>query len=143
MLWSGCTIATNFPRSILGASRFPSYDNPQVTAYTFRYDGFVLPIEGRIFTIDFETVQRNEMTFGILSAVQRSSKKFMFGITAGIAATMFRQPFSTRLALHYRRPGLLTKKELEETTTLDMNDPGIPREVREYLGDAPDMIMPH
>lgn len=123
--------------------RFPSYDNPHMTAYTFRYHGFVLPVEGRVFTIDFESVQRNELTFGILSAVQRSSKKFMFGITSGIAANMFRQPFSTRLALHYRKPGLLNRSDLKGTTTLDMNDPQIPREIREYLGDTPDMIMPH
>jgi transcriptional regulator with XRE-family HTH domain len=123
--------------------RFPSYDNPSRTAYTFKYHGFVAPVEGRIFTVDFESAQRNEMTFGILSIVQRNSKRFMFGITSGIAATMFRQPFSTRIALHFSHPGILTKKDLRKATTLDMNDPSIPREVREYLGDKPDMIIPH
>ena len=122
--------------------RFPSFDDPQRAEYIFKYHGFVLPIEKRVFTIDFESVQRNELTFGVLSAVHRNSKRFMFGITSGIAATMFRQPFATRLALHYRRPGLLTRADLMQTTTLDMNDPSIPREVREYLGDAPDMIKP-
>lgn len=122
--------------------RFPSYDNPGQTAYTFKYHGFVAPIEGRIFTVDFESAQRNEMTFGILSLVQRNSKRFMCGITTGIAATMFRQPFSTRVALHFRRTGLLTKDDLRKATTLDMNDASIPREVREYLGDKPDMIIP-
>jgi hypothetical protein len=123
--------------------RFPSYDTPGQTAYTFKYHGFVAPIEGRIFTVDFESAQRNEMTFGILSVVQRNSKRFMCGITSGIAATMFRQPFSTRVALHFRHPGILTKDDLRNATTLDMNDPTIPREVREYLGDKPDMIIPH
>ncbi len=122
--------------------RFPSHDDPRRAEYIFKYHGFVLPIEDRIFTVDFESVQRNEMTFGILSAVHRNSKRFMFGITSGIAATMFRQPFSTRLALHYRRSGLLTRADLTRTTTLDMNDSTIPREAREYLGDAPDMIKP-
>ena len=121
---------------------FPSPDEPTQTAYTFKYHGFALPIEGRLFTVDFETVQRNEMTFGIYSSVQRSAKRFMFGITSGIAATMYRQPFATRIALHYRRPGLLARDELARTTTLDINDTSIPREVREYLGDTPDMIMP-
>ena len=55
---------------------------------------------------------------------------------------MFRQPFSTRLALHYRRPGLLRRADLSQTTTLDMNDPSVPREAREYLGETPDMIKP-
>ena len=73
---------------------------------------------------------------------QRSAKRFMFGIVSGVAATMFRQPFSTRAVLHYRRPGLLSRAELQATTTLDMNDPSIPREAREYLGESPDMIKP-
>jgi transcriptional regulator with XRE-family HTH domain len=122
--------------------RFPSYDNPLQTAYTFKYHGFTLPIEGRVFTIDFESKQRNELTFGVLTSVQRNTKRFMFGITCGIAATMFRQPFATRLALHYRRPGYLARAELAAATTLDMNDASIPREVREYLGDKPDMVIP-
>ena len=147
-----------YPRRILRASfciyrgkdflqhtyveHFQSHDAPSKTAYVFKYHGFVFPIEGRIFTVDFETVQNNEMTFGIFSAVKRNTKRFMFGITSGIAATMYRQPFSTRLALHYRRPGLLERNDLKQSTTLDMNDSAIPREVREFLGDAPDMIMP-
>ena len=147
-----------YPRRILRASlciyqgadllqhtyveHFPSHDDPSRTAYTFKYHGFVMPIENRIFTVDFETVQRNEMTFGIYSTVQRNTKRFMFGITSGIAATMFRQPFSTRSALQYRRPGILMREDLAASTALDMNEPSIPREIREYLGDVPDMIKP-
>jgi transcriptional regulator with XRE-family HTH domain len=122
--------------------RFPSYDNPNKTEYIFKYHGFTFPVEDRVFCIDFESVQRNEFTFGIFSSVQRSAKRFMFGIVSGVAATMFRQPFSTRAVLHYRRPGLLSREELQNTTTLDMNDNSIPREAREYLGEAPDMIKP-
>ena len=122
--------------------RFPSYDDPSRTEYIFKYHGFTFPVEDRVFTIDFETVQRNEFTFGIFSNVQRSSKRFMFGIVSGVAATMFRQPFATRAVLHYRRPGLLSRAELQATTTLDMNDSSIPREAREYLGESPDMIKP-
>lgn len=122
--------------------RFPSYDDPSRIEYIFKYHGFTFPVEDRVFTIDFETVQRNEFTFGIFSSVQRSAKRFMFGIVSGVAATMFRQPFATRAVLHYRRPGLLSRAELQATTTLDMNDPSIPREARDYLGEAPDMIKP-
>jgi transcriptional regulator with XRE-family HTH domain len=122
--------------------RFPSRDNPLKTAYIFKYQGFSFPIQDRIFTVDFETAQRNEMTFGIFSAVRRSSKRFMFGIASGIAANMLRQPFATRVVLHYRHPGLLTRQDMEHSTALDMNDLSIPSEAREYLGDGPDMIKP-
>lgn len=147
-----------YPRKILRASfciyrgndlmqhvyveHFPSLDAVNKTAYTFRYHGFAIPIKDRLFTVDFETAQQNEMTFGIYSSVQRSSRRFMMGITCGIAATMLRQPFATRLALHYRRPGLLKREDLNRATILDMNEPSIPREVREYLGDSPDMLLP-
>lgn len=147
-----------YPRRILRASmciypgkdlmqhvyveRFPNHDDHTKTAYRFKYHGFVFPIEGRIFTVDFETEQRNEMTFGIYSQIQRNTKSMMLGITMGIAANMYRQPFSTRQALHYRRPGFLSRQDLERTSALDYNDPTIPAEVREYLGNAPEMIMP-
>ncbi len=122
--------------------RFPSYDDPVKTQYVFKYHGFTLPLEGRVFTVDFETAQKNEMTFGIFSAVQRSAKRFLFGITAGVAATMFRQPFATRIALHYRRPGLIGRADVQLATALDVNDPSVPREARDYLGDGPEMIKP-
>lgn len=147
-----------YPRRILRASlciypgpdllqhvyveRFPNPDDRAKTAYRFKYHGFVFPIEGRVFTVDFETAQRNEMTFGIYSPIQRNAKSLMLGITSGIAATMYRQPFSTKLALHYRRPGLLSRADIARSTALDYNDPSIPTEVREYLGNKPDMIMP-
>ncbi|WP_235865285.1 helix-turn-helix domain-containing protein [Alloyangia mangrovi] len=147
-----------YPRRILRASmciypgadvlqhvyveRFPNPDDRSRTAYRFKYHGFVFPIQGRIFTMDFETNQRNEMTFGIYSQIQRNTKSLMLGITSGIAANMYRQPFSTRQALHYRRPGLLKRSDLSRTSALDFNDPSIPAEVRDYLGTEPDMIMP-
>ena len=121
---------------------FPDRDDPTKTAYTFKYHGYVLPIAGRLFTVDFETSQKNELTFGIYSAVERSSKRFIFGITSGLAATMYRQPFSTRLALHYRGPGLLQRSDIKRSTVFQVDDPLIPREVREYLGEAVDMIKP-
>lgn len=120
--------------------RFPSYDAPERTDYVFKYHGFVLPIGDRIFLVDFESIQRNEMTFGIFAPVQRSAKKFMFGIGGGIAATVFRQPYATRIALHHRGPGLLERDQLEALTVLDKGDPSIPREALQFLGDGSDMV---
>ena len=121
--------------------RFPSYDSPNKIDYIFKYHGFCFNVAGRLFTMDFESVQRNEMTFGVFAPVQRSAKKFMFGITSGISATMFRQPFSTKIALHYRRPGLIARDELDKLTVLDPQDPSIPREALQFLGDGHDMIQ--
>lgn len=121
--------------------RFPSFDDPKKTEYVFKYYGFCFPLADRLFTADFEGIQSNELTFGVYAQVKRNSKKFMFGISSGIAATVFRQPYSTKVALHYRGPGLLRREHLKDLTVLDRNDPAIPREALQYLGDGSDMIQ--
>lgn len=121
--------------------RFPSFDAPGKVEYVFKYYGFCFPVADRLFTADFEGIQSNELTFGVYAQVKRNSKKFMFGITSGIAATVFRQPYSTKVALHYRGPGLLGREQLKSITVMDKNDPAIPREALQYLGDGNDMIQ--
>ncbi|MDB5527130.1 MAG: hypothetical protein JWR51_233 [Devosia sp.] len=120
--------------------RFPSYDSPGRTEYVFKYHGFTMPVAGRIFCVDFESLQKNELTFGIFAPVQRSSKNFMFGITSGIAASMFRQPFSARVALHYRGPGLTGREHLKEIGVLERTDPSIPKEVLQFLEKEGDLV---
>jgi transcriptional regulator with XRE-family HTH domain len=121
--------------------RFPSFDDPKKIEYVFKYYGFSFPVADRLFTADFEGIQSNELTFGVYAQVKRNAKKFMFGISSGIAATVFRQPYSTKVALHYRGPGLIRREHLRELTVMDRNDPRIPREALQYLGDGSDMIQ--
>ncbi|BCH08406.1 transcriptional regulator [Mesorhizobium sp. 131-3-5] len=121
--------------------RFPSFDNPRKIEYIFKYYGFCFPLADRLFTADFEGIQCNELTFGVYAQVKRNAKRFMFGISSGIAANVFRQPYSTKVALHYRGPGLLRREHLSELTVMDRNDPAIPREALQYLGDGLDMIQ--
>ncbi|WP_271022288.1 helix-turn-helix transcriptional regulator [Rhizobium sp. RCAM05973] len=121
--------------------RFPSFDNPRKIEYVFKYYGFCFPVADRLFTADFEGIQSNELTFGVYAQVKRNSKKFMFGISSGIAATVFRQPYSTKVALHFRGPGLIRREHLNSLTVMDRSDPSIPREALQYLGDGSDMIQ--
>jgi transcriptional regulator with XRE-family HTH domain len=120
--------------------RFPSFDRPTKADYVFKYHGFTIPLDGRMFSVDFEVGQKNEMTFGIYAPVRRSAKNFMFGITSGIAATMLRPPYATKVAMHYQGPGMLRKEHLKRVTTLEENDPSIPVEVRQFLGS--DEMLP-
>jgi hypothetical protein len=122
--------------------RFPKYGTKKKAEFVFKYHGFVLPIDGRIFTVDFEGTQRNEMTFGIYSLVKRSAKRFILGISSGIAANMLRQPYSTRVALSYKHAGLITRDDLRMVTVLDRNDSSIPREVVTFLRNGKDMLKP-
>lgn len=120
--------------------RFPSVDSPRKTDYIFKYHGFTFPLAGRIFFVDFESVQKNELTTSILMPVQRSKTRFMFGIASGVAATMLREPYATRTALHYRRSGLIRKEDMVLATAIPPDDPSIPRDILQYLGDGRDML---
>ena len=122
--------------------RFPESSNPSKTEFVFHYYGFVVPLEDRVFTVDFECAQGNELTFGIYSSVKRSSKRLMLGISSGIAANMLKQPYATKVALCFKRQGMLTKEDLRPLTLLESTDCLIPKEVKDYLGDGSDMLKP-
>jgi hypothetical protein len=116
--------------------RFPNLENDNKIDFVFKYHGFTIPLGDRLFTLDFEAVQKNEMTFGIYAPVHRSSKSFLMGITSGIAETMLRPPYSTKVAMHFRGPGLLKREHLQRVTTLEKGDRSIPVEVQQYLSSV-------
>lgn len=120
--------------------RFPSFDHPRRADYIFKYYGICCLIEDRLFLFDFEMIQKNEMTFSILIPRHRNSSEFLFGTTMGVAATLFREPFATRAAFHFRGRGPLTMQHLRRAWTLDPADPSIPAEIRFYLGNEPHMV---
>lgn len=121
--------------------RFPGHDRPDKAEYIFKYHGATIPLSDRLHALDFESVQRNEITLSILAPQTRSSSKFLFGLMTGIAATMLRQPFATRVALHYRSPGLLRREHLRRATVLPADDPSIPFEALDFLNRKRDMIL--
>jgi hypothetical protein len=113
--------------------RFPRLDDSAKVAYLFKYHGFALMVEERIFLLDFEGVQRNELTFSILVPQHRNVLRFLYGLVMGVAATALREPFSTRLALDFQGPRPIRPSQVKRTTTLLPSDPSIPVEVRAYL----------
>jgi transcriptional regulator with XRE-family HTH domain len=119
--------------------RFPKLDGSGKVEYLFKYHGFALLIGERIFLVDFEGIQRNEMTFSILLPRSRNVLRLLFGVVSGVAATSFREPFATRLVLDYQGPGPIRKHHLHAATALKPGDRSIPPEVRSYLTskDAP------
>lgn len=121
--------------------RFPSMETPNTADYVFKYHGLTVPLADRVHMFDFESIQKNEMTTAVLTPVQRNATRFMCGIATGVAATMFRQPFATRVVLHYRRRGLISKEDLKKVTTLEPRDPTIPREAMQFLGAGNDMLL--
>lgn len=114
--------------------RFQDLDRPNRTAYRFRYEGLCTIIEDRLYLMDIENRQLNEMTFTILTPVVRKPLRFLFGTLMGIAATSFREPFATRVAVEFRHHGTILPSDLRLARTVETDDPSIPFEVKAYLG---------
>lgn len=113
--------------------RFPLLDESGKPGYTFTYHGFCMLLGDRIFLIDSESKQRNEVTLSILNQQHRRPNRFFYGLYTAVASSSYRQPFSTRLVFQHVTTGRLERKHLRSATALSPDDPALPLEVREYL----------
>lgn len=114
--------------------RFQDLDDNYKTAYRFRYQGLCFMLEDRLFLIDIEVRQNNEMTFSVLMPIVRKPQRFLFGLTTGIAATAFREPYSARVAFQQVEGATISKAHLGFCKALAFDDRSIPAEIRSYLG---------
>jgi transcriptional regulator with XRE-family HTH domain len=121
--------------------RFPALDGSRRTAYLFKYYGVALFLEERIFLIDFEGLQKNEMTFSILMPNYRNALRFLYGLVSGVAATPYREPFATRIVLDYRGPGQIKKQHMKDATAMLPSDTSIPVEVRSHLTEPGAVVI--
>jgi transcriptional regulator with XRE-family HTH domain len=122
--------------------RFTDPEKPRKPDCAFKYHGFLFYLSDRLFSVDFESNQKNEMTFGIYAPLHRAPTRFLFGMTSGIAATMSRQPYASRVALHYSNLRLPRSYDLRRASVLSPDDSSIPTEVLDYLNSKPSMIKP-
>jgi DNA-binding XRE family transcriptional regulator len=113
--------------------RFPLLDGSGKMGYSFVYYGFCFLLGDRIFMVDFEGQQRNELTFSILTPQHRRPVRFLYGLVSGVASSSFRPPVSTRLTLGFCDKGMIRKKHLRNATVLLPSDTTLPLEVREYM----------
>ncbi|WP_269502694.1 helix-turn-helix domain-containing protein [Burkholderia sp. IMCC1007] len=113
--------------------RFPLLDQDGKVGYSFKYHGFCFLMGDRIFMIDFEGRQKNEMTFSVLTPQHRRPIRFLYGVVTGVASSSFRQPFSTRIALNFADRGHMQRKHLRNATVLLPSDTSLPAEIRDYM----------
>jgi transcriptional regulator with XRE-family HTH domain len=113
--------------------RFPNQGGAPRHDYVFKYRGFVFCLEDRLFLTDFEAVQKNELTFSIYTPIVRNPTRFMFGVTSGIAANLYREPYVSKSVLDFRSREKPTRDMMRQTTVIDINDPSLPQEARDYL----------
>lgn len=113
--------------------RFPMLNGTGATAFTFVFRGFCMLLGDRIFMIDFEGKQKNELTFTVLTPQYRTPVRFLYGVVTGVASTSYRQPFSTRVVLARDGNSAIKRKHLRAATVLELESSDIPLEVRSYL----------
>ena len=121
--------------------RFPNGDGSKRTECIFKYHGFGVMAGERIFLIDFETLQRNELTFSIFLPKHRNALQKLYGVLTGIAATPFRVPFSNRVVLDFQGAGPIRKSHLRMATTLSGDAAEIPDDIRRFLGQGTLLIL--
>jgi transcriptional regulator with XRE-family HTH domain len=109
--------------------------------FSFTFHGFCVLLGDRLFMMDFEGKQRNELTFTVLTPQHRTPARFLYGLLTGVASTSYRQPFSTRLVFVREGSHNLTRNHLRSATILDAEDKSIPSEVRDYLRCCDGAVM--
>ncbi|RQR51656.1 XRE family transcriptional regulator [Burkholderia sp. Bp9140] len=121
--------------------RFPLQGSERGVGYSFTYHGFCFLLGDRIFMIDFEGRQKNEMTFSVLTPQHRRPIRYLYGLLTGVASSSFRQPFSTKLAVSYVDRGPIRKRHLRDATALLPLDHSIPVEIRDYLNASDQNVI--
>ncbi|MFZ4831826.1 helix-turn-helix transcriptional regulator [Rouxiella sp. Mn2063] len=114
--------------------RFPLMGENNKTGYTFRYNGICILMGDRMFMIDTEQKQNNEMTFTTLVPQQRRPVRYLHGILTGIASSSFRQPFSSRVSFEFMGQQKLSKSLLANATVLHDAE-SVPLEILAYLAE--------
>ncbi|MEJ5151332.1 helix-turn-helix domain-containing protein [Comamonas sp. MYb396] len=101
--------------------------------FSFVYHGFCVLLGDRMFMLDFESKQKNELTFSVLTPQHRTPARFLYGLVTGVASTSFRQPFSARVALMREGAAGSWRSHLRSCQILAADDPSIPAEIAAYL----------
>ncbi|HEY0294985.1 MAG TPA: helix-turn-helix transcriptional regulator [Bordetella sp.] len=118
----------------LTVERFPMPAGEGKGSYSFFYSGICYLLGDRLFMLDYERRQENELTLAVLMPQYRTPMKYLFGLLTGVASTTFRQPFSSRVVLEKRSDDTTVRKgKLRQATVAKPGDPGISPTVARYF----------
>lgn len=118
----------------LTIERFPMPEDEGKGHYSFLYTGVCYMLGNRVFMVDYERRQRNEMTMAILMPQHRTPMRFLYGLLTGVASSTFRQPFSSRVIFERRSDDTSIRKgKLRLATVLEPGHPDISSAVARYF----------
>lgn len=81
--------------------RIPKYDAPISLPVTFKYDGVVLYMSGRLFLLECESQLDSTVCEAILAPVVRPGTRLMSGIQCSITTGTGNEPTATRVVLEF------------------------------------------
>ena len=94
-----------------------------------RYQGVAIMLSDRLFLVDYETLNRHELTQTILFPSFRNRLTRLTGIRTGVSDSSERMPCSTRVLYEYLGPSVRIRKALAMCGLIDPDsdqlDPGI------------------
>lgn len=112
--------------------RFQSRTDARKTSFSLRYHGICNYANGKVFMIDSEVKQKNEIYLTVLTPIFRR-KQMMIGTINGVSANALREPFSTRVVCEMIGRGAMKLSHFKLAASLKLDDPSIPEDIRSYL----------
>ncbi|MFL9913387.1 helix-turn-helix domain-containing protein [Paraburkholderia sp. RL17-337-BIB-A] len=120
----------------LTVERFPAVPGSE-GGYSFFYTGVCYLLGDRIFIMDYERRQKNEMTNTILMPQYRTPLRYLFGLLSGIVASTYREPYSTRVVFERRSDDQTVRKsKLRLATLLASDHADFPPAIKRYFLEA-------
>jgi len=112
---------------------------PGLPACHNRYQGVAIMLSDRLFLVDYETLNRHELTQTILFPSFRNRLTRLTGMRIGVSDSSERMPCCTRVLYEYLGPGISVRNALALCGLIDPDseqlDPGITAAVQNDITD--------
>ena len=93
--------------------RIPSFDAPASFPVTFKYDGVVLQMSGRLFLLECESLLDSTICEAILAPVVRPGTRLLSGVQCSITTGTGNEPTCTRVVLEYLGPRIDARRVMQ------------------------------
>ncbi|MFN3581187.1 MAG: hypothetical protein ACK4VV_12035 [Pseudomonas sp.] len=109
--------------------------NPHEPHYHNRYQGIAYLLADRLFLVDYESLNRREITQTILFPSFRNRVTWLTGLKVGVSDSSQRMPCCARVLYEYLGPSVRLRKAFSLCGLYDSQDPSIDQSIREAVSN--------
>lgn len=109
--------------------------SPTEPPYHNRYQGIAYLLADRLFLVDYETLNRREITQTILFPSFRNRVTRLTGLKVGVSDNSQRMPCCARVLYEYLGPSVRLRKAFSLCGLYDSQDPRIDQSIREAVSN--------